>query len=210
MTWRTRMSGAMVIGSRSTPDSKRLTLATSAACSFGEKFLWMMPIPPSCAIAIARRASVTVSMAADTRGMLSSSLRVRRDFRETWRGRTREWAGRRRTSSKVSAFWITRMVNSAYKNALYASPSRASPPRFLGIQRQRPQDFQTVAITQGALGRNRFAGNSELHMRGGQSMAREQAACGNCLAGERAFRQLDAGNVLGFGQGVDHFNAHGG
>ena len=47
-------------------------------------------------------------------------------------------------------------------------------------------------------------------MRGGQSMAREQAACGNCLAGERAFRQLDAGNVLGFGQGVDHFNAHAG
>ena len=124
MTWRTRMSGVTVMGSRSTPDSKRLTLATSAACSFGEKFLWMMPIPPSCAMAIARRASVTVSMAAETSGMFNSSLRVRRDFRETSRGRTREWAGRRRTSSKVSAFWITRMAILAFKNALYASQVR--------------------------------------------------------------------------------------
>ena len=37
-------------------------------------FLWMMPMPPSCAMAIARRASVTVSMAADTSGMLSWML----------------------------------------------------------------------------------------------------------------------------------------
>src|SRR5437867_1047198 len=109
ITSRTVISGEMVIGSRSTPDSKRLTLATSTACAWGVRFLWMMPMPPSWAMAMARRASVTVSMAADTRGMFSSSLRVRRVFRETSRGRTREWAGRRRTSSKVSAFWITRM-----------------------------------------------------------------------------------------------------
>src|SRR5439155_598603 len=72
------ISGEMVIGSRSTPDSKRLTLATSTAWAWGVRFLWMMPMPPSWAMAMASRASVTVSMAADTRGMFSSSLRVRR------------------------------------------------------------------------------------------------------------------------------------
>ena len=113
ITSRTVCSGVTVIGSRSTPDSKRLTLATSAACPCAVRFLWTMPIPPSCAIAMASRASVTVSMAADTSGIFSSSLRLRRVFRETSRGRTREWAGRRRTSSKVSAFWITRMFSRA-------------------------------------------------------------------------------------------------
>ena len=34
-------------------------------------FLWMTPMPPSCAMAMAMRASVTVSMAADSSGMLS-------------------------------------------------------------------------------------------------------------------------------------------
>ncbi len=34
----------------------------------------MMPMPPSCARAMARRASVTVSMAADTSGMFSVML----------------------------------------------------------------------------------------------------------------------------------------
>jgi len=62
------IDGVTVIGSLTTPLSKRLTLATSAACFAGDMFLWTMPIPPSCAIAIASRASVTVSMAADTTG----------------------------------------------------------------------------------------------------------------------------------------------
>jgi hypothetical protein len=39
MTSRTVISGVTVIGSRSTPDSKRFTLATSAACACGVKFL---------------------------------------------------------------------------------------------------------------------------------------------------------------------------
>src|SRR5262245_48934520 len=119
ITSRTGSSGGIVIGSRSTPDSKRFTFCTAAACAVGLMLLWMMPIPPSCARAIARRASVTVSMAADTIGRFSCSFRVRRVLRETSRGRTREGAGRRRTSSKVSAFWITRMF-SARKAALYA------------------------------------------------------------------------------------------
>src|SRR3982074_3191130 len=107
---RTVMSGDTVTGSRSTPDSKRLTLATSAACFFGGRFLWTIPMPPSCAMAIARRDSVTVSIAAETRGMLSWILRVSRVLRLTFRGRTLEWAGTRRTSSKVRAFWTGRIA----------------------------------------------------------------------------------------------------
>jgi hypothetical protein len=75
-TWRTVICGATVIGSLTTPDSKRLTAATWAACISAFMFLWMMPMPPSCARAIARRASVTVSMAADRRGRFRVMLRV--------------------------------------------------------------------------------------------------------------------------------------
>ena len=63
----------------------------------------MIPIPPSCARAIARRDSVTVSIAAESSGTLSVIVRVSLDFVSTWLGRTRECAGRRRTSSNVSA-----------------------------------------------------------------------------------------------------------
>ena len=70
-TSRTDIVGGTVIGSLTTPLSKRLTFATSAACFAGVMFLWMMPRPPSCAMAMARRASVTVSIAAETSGMFS-------------------------------------------------------------------------------------------------------------------------------------------
>jgi hypothetical protein len=102
------------------------------------------------------------------------------------------------------------MVNSAYKNALYASPSRASPPCLVWIHRQRPQDFDAIAILQGALGRNPPAENSQLQPGRSQPVAREHAALGDCLAGDGTFGQLDDREVLAFGQGIDHFNAHGG
>ena len=70
-TSRMVVSGPTVIGSRMTPASNFLTLATSAACCSRLRFLWMMPMPPSWAMAMARRASVTVSMAADRIGSLS-------------------------------------------------------------------------------------------------------------------------------------------
>src|SRR5580698_1079807 len=50
-------------------------------------------MPPSCAMVMASRASVTVSMAAETTGKLT----------RTSRGRTSEYAGTSSTSSKVSA-----------------------------------------------------------------------------------------------------------
>ena len=61
-----------------------------------------MPIPPSRASAIASRASVTVSIAAETTGMLISIERVSRARVETSFGSTRDSAGTSRTSSKVS------------------------------------------------------------------------------------------------------------
>ena len=80
----------MVIGSFTTPDSKRFTRATWAACFMAVMFLWMKPKPPSCAKAMASGASVTVSMAADSSGMLSCMLRVSCVARETSRGSTLE------------------------------------------------------------------------------------------------------------------------
>ncbi|CPO34007.1 Uncharacterised protein [Bordetella pertussis] len=79
-----------VTGSMTMPNSWRLTRATSLAWSSADRFLWMIPIPPSCAMAMARRASVTVSMAADTSGMFRVMLRVRRVVSEVSRGNTSE------------------------------------------------------------------------------------------------------------------------
>ena len=45
-------------------------MSTSATCSSIERLRWRIPIPPSRASAIASRASVTVSIAAETTGML--------------------------------------------------------------------------------------------------------------------------------------------
>src|SRR5229473_1209256 len=68
-----------------------------------DMFLWMMPMPPSCAMVIARRASVTVSIAAETTGRLTLISRVNRLASETSRGSTSEYAGTSKTSSNVSA-----------------------------------------------------------------------------------------------------------
>src|ERR1700722_13216745 len=66
-------------------------------------FLWMMPIPPSWAMVMAKRASVTVSMAAETTGRLTWISRVSLLANDTSRGKTSEYAGTSRTSSNVSA-----------------------------------------------------------------------------------------------------------
>ena len=70
--------GERVIGLTIIPLSDRFTRSTSDACWTTSRFLWMMPMPPSWAIAIAIGASVTVSIAALTSGRLSAILRVRR------------------------------------------------------------------------------------------------------------------------------------
>ena len=60
------------------PDSNVFTFSTSAACWVGDRLRWTTPIPPSCAITIAVRASVTVSMAEEITGIASSMVLVRR------------------------------------------------------------------------------------------------------------------------------------
>ena len=62
------------------------------------RFLWMTPMPPCCAIAMASRLSVTVSIAALRIGTLRRMRRVSRDATSTWLGRTCECRG---TSSDV-------------------------------------------------------------------------------------------------------------
>ena len=79
MIWRavpTVSSGGSVIGSTMMPFSLRLTLSTSRVCCSIDMFLWMMPMPPSWARAMASSLSVTVSIGEETIGMLSRMLRV--------------------------------------------------------------------------------------------------------------------------------------
>jgi hypothetical protein len=60
----------------------------------------MMPMPPSCAMAIARRASVTVSIAADTRGRFSRDIATGKSGGESW-CRLRQYLGVRRHQQHV-------------------------------------------------------------------------------------------------------------
>ncbi len=92
----------MVTGSLIIPLSDRFTRSTSSACRSIDMFLWMIPMPPSRAIAIAMRDSVTVSIAAATSGMGSRMERVSTDSMLVSLGCTEEWRGTSRTSSKVS------------------------------------------------------------------------------------------------------------
>src|SRR5699024_740827 len=62
----------------------------------------MMPRPPMRAMAMAIRDSVTVSIAAETSGLLMSISLVRRVVVEASEGMTSVTPGRRRTSSYVS------------------------------------------------------------------------------------------------------------
>ncbi len=106
-------SGVIVIGSRMMPLSNFFTERTSRACCSIVMFLCTMPMPPSCAIATARRASVTVSIAADINGMFNVIVRVRRVLRSTSEGRTWDRAGSSKTSSKVSASFVIRNMGEA-------------------------------------------------------------------------------------------------
>ena len=75
-------------------------------------------------MAIARRASVTVSIAADTSGRFRRMLRVRRVASEVSRGRTWEKAGTSNTSSKVSALPRRRMRKAPDAKANYTDRAR--------------------------------------------------------------------------------------
>ena len=86
--WPTVSSGGSVIGSMMMPFSLRLTLSTSRVCSSIDMFLWMMPMPPSWASAIASSLSVTVSIGLERIGMLIRTFRVSWVRTSTSRGTT--------------------------------------------------------------------------------------------------------------------------
>ena len=103
-----RASGACGSTVTDRPPSRSRTSSpsiTSSACCSGVMFLWMTPMPPSCAMAMAVRASVTVSIAADSSGMLSRRLRVSRvrevDILRAGPRSRRAGAGRRRRSARA-------------------------------------------------------------------------------------------------------------
>ena len=80
----------MVTGFTTMPDSNFFTERTWATCSSMVRFLWITPMPPCWAMAIAIGPSLTVSIAAARSGMLSEMVRVRRVLVSVRLGRTCE------------------------------------------------------------------------------------------------------------------------
>ena len=92
-------SGVVVIGLEIMPDSLRLTRSTCEACSWIDRLRCRMPRPPSRAIAIAMRASVTVSIALESSGVATVMRRVTREDVSASLGMTSVCPGSSRTSS---------------------------------------------------------------------------------------------------------------
>src|SRR4051794_1142343 len=95
-------SPEQVIGWVTMPASDRFTMSTWAAWSSTDRLRCRTPTPPCRAIAIAIRASVTVSMALESNGVRKRSERDNRVEVSTSLGMTSEAAGCSSTSSKVS------------------------------------------------------------------------------------------------------------
>ena len=89
------------IGSVITPFSCLLTLSTSIACSSIVMFLWIIPIPPSLAIAIAILDSVTVYILALINGIFNDIFFVNLVFKLTSLGKISDLFGTNNTSSNV-------------------------------------------------------------------------------------------------------------
>ncbi len=96
------VSGSTVIGSVTMPDSERFTRSTWLAWSSTDRLRCSTPTPPWRAIAMAIRDSVTLSIAAESSGMLTRTFRETREEVSTWFGSTSEAPGSSRTSSNVS------------------------------------------------------------------------------------------------------------
>ena len=108
-------SGVIVIGLITIPLSNRLTARTAAACASRSMLRWRTPMPPSCASAIAMSASVTVSIADDSNGMLSGMSRVRKVRVSALEGSTLDSSGWSNTSSNVSPSGISSCKCSAMR-----------------------------------------------------------------------------------------------
>src|SRR4051794_15128630 len=136
-------SGRMVTGSTIIPDSLRLTRSTSSAWASTDRFLWTMPMPPSWARAMARRDSVTVSMAAERMGMFISIPRQTWVRSSTWFGWTSDRPGTSEMSSNVRARRGSKSVIGSFKMARRVSGSLA-PMKSIPMKRAavgRPRRF---------------------------------------------------------------------
>ena len=98
----TILSGVRENGLVITPLSERFTRSTSSACCSTDIFLWMTPMPPSRAIAIAIAASVTVSIPALIRGTFNFTFLLSVVATLTSFGNTSDLRGTNKTSSNVS------------------------------------------------------------------------------------------------------------
>ena len=153
---RTRLSGERKKGLTMTPFSERLTRSTWSAWRSMVMFLWMMPMPPSRAMAMAMSDSVTVSMAAVSRGALRRMVLVSWVEKSTWLGRTLDSAGISSTSSNVRPsftnlssyfmFSITHTPLCFPGSFLFISddyntrrPVLQGPPRLFSAQKISPQ-----------------------------------------------------------------------
>lgn len=92
-------SGCTVIGSVTMPDSERFTRSTWLAWSSMERLRCRTPTPPWRAIAIAMRDSVTLSMAADSSGMLTRTFFEMCEAVSIWSGAMSDEPGSSSTSS---------------------------------------------------------------------------------------------------------------
>src|SRR3954463_14038055 len=95
-------SGEQVIGWVTIPASERFTMSTCAAWSSTERLRCSTPTPPCRAMAMAIRASVTVSIGLDSTGVRSVIDRLSRDVVSASLGMMSEAAGTSKTSSNVS------------------------------------------------------------------------------------------------------------
>mmetsp|Transcript_14011 Transcript_14011/g.26180 ORF Transcript_14011/g.26180 Transcript_14011/m.26180 type:complete len:241 (-) Transcript_14011:197-919(-) len=93
------MVGGTQTGSRINPALNFFTRATSAACASTGKFVWITPMPPSSAIAMAMLDSVTVSMGLETMGVFRAIFFVKRDESATSCTPKLMWPGRQIRSS---------------------------------------------------------------------------------------------------------------
>jgi hypothetical protein len=92
-------SAVVVTGCETIPASERFTRSTCCACSSIDRLRCSTPRPPWRAIAIAIRASVTVSIAADSSGTCTRILRETSEEVSASVGLTSVSPGRSRTSS---------------------------------------------------------------------------------------------------------------
>ncbi len=139
--------GWMVTGLRTIPDSYFFTVATWRACSSGWRLRCRTPMPPSCAMAMARRLSVTVSIADEMTGIFNEIVRVTRVDTSTWFGMTSEAAGTTSTSSNVRASPKSLSIGLFAMDGLLRGYDKTRPQA--GLRRRRCRHAYSIRVGEG-------------------------------------------------------------